>query len=127
MGVAIRVSGGISLGTKRITAAMEPRWRMALTRKRPTPASGKPRLSSPSSSSSSMRSGGSTSASRLRGASTGRVWLLMGTHWPLILISAGEWPDKYTSEAFLSLIKRRMRSIVPIVPLVAIVLPLVVS
>jgi hypothetical protein len=47
----------------------------------------------------------------------------MGTHCPLILISAGELADKYTSDAFFSLIKRRMRSMVPDGFVVAIVQP----
>jgi hypothetical protein len=28
------------------------------------------------------------------GASGGSSWLLMGMHWPLILISAGAWADR---------------------------------
>src|ERR1700712_2877426 len=70
-------------------------------------------FSSPEVSSSSMRCAGSTSASSARVASAGSSWLLIGTAWPLILIIAGALADRYTSEAFLSAIRRRMRSIVP--------------
>ena len=45
----------------------------------------------------------------------------MGTHWPLMRIMAGEWADRYTSDAFFSAIKRRIRSIVPETPVVAMV------
>ena len=54
------------------------------------------------------------SESRLRGASGGSTWLLIGMVWPLILIMAGACAVRYTSEAFLSAIRRRMRSIVPL-------------
>jgi len=87
-------SCGICCVMKRTTTAKLPRWRMALIRKRPTPDSGTPMFSSPVSRSSSMRSGGTTSASRFKGASTGSSWLLMGTHSPLILMSAGALADR---------------------------------
>ncbi len=67
---------------------------MALTRKRPTPVSGTPMLSSPVSSSSSMRSGGTISASRFFGASNGSNWLLTGTHSPLILMRTGALAER---------------------------------
>jgi len=41
-----------------------------------------------------MRSGDRISLSRLSGASGGSTWLLMGTHKPLMRISAGEWADR---------------------------------
>jgi hypothetical protein len=41
-----------------------------------------------------MRFGGTTSASRLRWRSGGRIWLLIGMYWPLILMSAGAWADR---------------------------------
>ncbi len=43
----------------------------------------------------------------------------MGTDCPLILMSAGEFADKYTSDALRSAMRRRIRSIVPIVAMVS--------
>jgi hypothetical protein len=59
-----------------------------------------------------MRLGSRISAKKPMGASAGSAWLLMGTHWPLILMVAGEKADRYTSEAFFSAISFKMRTMV---------------
>src|SRR3569623_445565 len=97
-----------------MTAAYVPRWRIAEKRKLPTPTIARAMFNSPVSSSSWMRLSGSTSASRALGASGGRSWLFIGTHCPLILISAGACADRYTSDAFFSPISRWILSIVPL-------------
>ena len=87
---------------------------MAERRKLPTPYMGMAMFSSPVSFSSSMRLGGTTSISRFITASGGSTCALMGTHWPLILMVAGACADRYTSEAFFSAIRCRMRSIIEV-------------
>jgi hypothetical protein len=67
---------------------------MALIRKLPTPSMGMAMFSSPTSLSSSILVGDSTSASSLMGESIASGCALMGTHWPLILISAGAYGDR---------------------------------
>ena len=84
---------------------------MAERRKLPTPYMGMAMFSSPVSFSSSMRLGGTTSINRFITASGGITWLLIGMHWPLILMVAGACADRYTSDAFFSAIRCRMRSI----------------
>jgi hypothetical protein len=59
-------------------------------------------FSSPVSSSSVDAVGGQHLGQQVAGASGGSSWLLIGMHWPLILISAGACADRYTSDAFFS-------------------------